>query len=478
MDVESDLLKDIEDLPDEDDDEMAVDECIRLDCYPYSFSPLLLFAPNGYFDKGYSNYNAVARYFAPAIGSDYNMLENVVYDRKNMQYEELLNYVIDRGCLVVCCIEAHFTAFQLMTNGTDKKSKQKNVSLLYYDPAGGRLQLMSGESAKKFALFRLMKCHYGDNQHIIDNTNHYKGHNNPIRRLIWSIWKSINRMEDINVASHYVELNLDKYVFLNVPGNTRAMSRQLTGCTCYFQAFLFGVLCKVGKPTVSVSGDDIGFDHGRSISFQNKKELGPVAKRICTFLLEFFAEDQPNDGGTLLMRPMTNNNFVLDFFRYRESPYYHKMIDFLQGYENSHGGGDGITNYAGDYYERQYRHVLQYYQETKCLHRYDKFSLGGATKSTPNTKTLTFVVGTDGAATKLARSDYYKFRAANFMFGFNANVIMNINDFHEFNSLRKNQLLRFYKEIEPIVGDCTDAIQLARGSTKYRDYCKYKREQP
>ena len=268
---------------------------------------------------------------------------------------------------------------------------------------------MSGDSAKKFALFRLMKCHYGDNQHIIDNTNHYKGHSNPIRRLIWQIWKGINRTEDISVASHSVDLNLSEYVFLNEPRNTRAMSRQLTGCTCYFQAFLFAVLCKVGKPTVSVSGDEIGFDHGRSISFRNKSELGPVAKRMCTFLLEFFAEDQPNDGGTLLMRPMTNNNFVLDFFRYRSSPYYHKMIEFLQAYD---GDDDSAIDYSDDYYERQYRHVLQYYQETKCLHRYDKFSLGGATKSTPNTKTLSYVVGTDGAAAKIARSDYYKFRVS------------------------------------------------------------------
>ena len=429
MEVEKDLLNDVGDLQDDlmdgdstgngsesssdnkgNDDEIVVDECVRLDCYPYSFSPLLLFAPSGYFDKGYSNYNAVARYFSPAIGSEYNMLENVVYDRKNMQYEDLLNYVIDRGCLVVCCIEAHFTAFQLLTIGNDKKSKQKNASLLYYDPAGGRLQLMSGESAKKFALFRLMKCHYGDNQHIIDNPNHYKGHNNPIRRSIWQIWRSINRMEDINVASHSVDLNLNQYVFLNEPKNTRAMSKQLTGCTCYFQAFLFAVLCKVGKPVVSVAGDDIGFEHGRSITLKNKDELGPVAKRICTFLLEFFAEDQPNNGGTLLMRPMTNNNFVLDFFRYRSSPYYHKMIDFLHGFS---GDEDGVgTTYGDDYYEQQYHHVLQYYQETKCLHRYDKFSLGGATKSTPNTKTLAFVVGTDGAAGKLARSDYYKFRVS------------------------------------------------------------------
>ncbi|VEU36574.1 unnamed protein product [Pseudo-nitzschia multistriata] len=486
MDTEEDLLNDVDDLHDdlggddecktetmegsenENESESVVDECIRLDCYPYSFSPLLLFAPGGYFDKGYSNYNAVARYFSPAIGSNYNMLENVVYDRKNMQYDELLNYVMDRHCLVVCCIDAHFTAFQFLGDGSETKPKPKASSLLYYDPAGGRLQLINGDSAKRFALFRLMKCHYGDNQHIIDNPNHYKGHSNPVRKLIWQIWKSINRMEDINVTSRSIDLNLGEYVFLNQPGNTRAMSKQLTGCTCYFQAFLFGVLCKVGKPYVSVSGDDIGLDYGRSISFSNKEELGPVTRRICTFLLEFFAEDQPDEGGTLLMRPMTNNNFVLDFFRYKSSPYYHKMVDYLQ----KCGTEDRTTGYGDDYYEQQYRHVLQYYQETKCLHRYDKFSLGGATKSTANTKTLSFVLGTDGAAGKLARSDYYKFRAANFMFGFNVNVILNVDDFHEFNSLRKNQLLRFYQDIEPIVGDCREALQSARGATKYRDYCK------
>ena len=47
------------------------------------------------------------------------------------------------------------------------------------------------------------------------------------------------------------------------------------------------------------------------------------------------------------------------------------------------------------------------------------------------------------------------------MFGFNANIILNINDFYEFNSLRKTQLVRFYNEIEPIIGDCKDAIQFS-----------------
>eukprot|EP00569_Conticribra_weissflogii_P013067 CAMPEP_0171380530 /NCGR_PEP_ID=MMETSP0879-20121228/29450_1 /TAXON_ID=67004 /ORGANISM="Thalassiosira weissflogii, Strain CCMP1336" /LENGTH=121 /DNA_ID=CAMNT_0011891651 /DNA_START=225 /DNA_END=587 /DNA_ORIENTATION=- len=38
-----------------------------LDSYPYAFSPLLLFTSNGYFDKGHSNYNAVAAFFEGAL---------------------------------------------------------------------------------------------------------------------------------------------------------------------------------------------------------------------------------------------------------------------------------------------------------------------------------------------------------------------------------------------------------------------------
>ena len=47
----------------------------ELDCYPYTFSPLLLFAQEHYFDKGYSNYNAVAQFFRPVMPCD--MLDNV-----------------------------------------------------------------------------------------------------------------------------------------------------------------------------------------------------------------------------------------------------------------------------------------------------------------------------------------------------------------------------------------------------------------
>ena len=58
-----------------------------VDCYPYAFSPLLLFAPSAYFDRGYSNYHAVAQFFSGVLEVD--MLTNVLADRKNMLYEEL-----------------------------------------------------------------------------------------------------------------------------------------------------------------------------------------------------------------------------------------------------------------------------------------------------------------------------------------------------------------------------------------------------
>ena len=78
---------------------MDRDKQIRLDCYPYSFSPLLLFSQSSYFDKGYSNYNAVARFFASVLGND--MLDNVVFDRKNMLYEDLFKHVTTNKSLVI-----------------------------------------------------------------------------------------------------------------------------------------------------------------------------------------------------------------------------------------------------------------------------------------------------------------------------------------------------------------------------------------
>jgi hypothetical protein len=114
----------------------------HLDCYPYTFSPLLLFAQSDYFDKGYSNYNAVAQFFAPAL-PDVNMLEGVLYDRKNMLYEDLLTLVTEKRMLVPCCIDAHFTAFQVLGDRT----------LIYYDPLNSGLELVTGDSYTALAGF-------------------------------------------------------------------------------------------------------------------------------------------------------------------------------------------------------------------------------------------------------------------------------------------------------------------------------------
>lgn len=141
------MLMDIDTLADEDDDvsmadrdnnnrshadnsnvdlqdmEPYIHKDYTLDCYPYTFSPLLLFSSDGYFDKGYSNYNAVASFFDGVLkevidgnageandgsaggkkesswrnsmraspqkgheedGGGIDMLEGVVYERKNM----------------------------------------------------------------------------------------------------------------------------------------------------------------------------------------------------------------------------------------------------------------------------------------------------------------------------------------------------------------------------------------------------------
>ena len=240
-----------------------------LDCYPYTFSPLLLFTNSGYFDRGYSNYNAVAAFFAPAlrelggggstgagtttssgnngIGSasnaregladqgnnnnsnnwtkvegrngkrehrnsphggggrngttnedmaatsssssagasamdtkdsstttdmppnnyddgGFNMLHSVIYDNKNLTYDELFHHIIQTSSIVTCCIDAHFTAFQMLNKST----------LLYYDPLQPSLLVARTErDVHLAALYLLMKCHYGDNAHIHENEKYY-----------------------------------------------------------------------------------------------------------------------------------------------------------------------------------------------------------------------------------------------------------------------------------------------------------------
>ena len=228
---------DDDDDDDEDDDEEISD--IELDCYPYTFSPLLLFAQSGYFDKGHSNYNAVSQFFSPVLRNlddpddDIDMLHNVVYDRKNMLYEDLLNYVIDNECLVTCCIEAHFTAFKMFRQG-------KKPYLVHYDPLRRELQMGQGQDAKKFAIFMMMKCNYGDGQHIQDNKDHYVGNAmNYARQTIYHLYKKINQVDTCSgVYLSGIRLNLNRYVLFNGKDSYTSMSTQLTGNTCYFQTFL------------------------------------------------------------------------------------------------------------------------------------------------------------------------------------------------------------------------------------------------
>eukprot|EP00804_Cyclotella_cryptica_P011896 CCRYP_004399-RA/>CCRYP_004399-RA protein AED:0.06 eAED:0.06 QI:211/0.78/0.8/1/0.71/0.6/15/1860/1813 len=414
-----------------------------LDCYPYTFSPLLLFSSDGYFDRGYSNYNAVATFFDSVLkevigdnqlessdgsngdkkasswmnskraspqrghedeGGGIDMLEGVVYERKNMNYDDLYNYIVDTKSIVTCCIDAHFTAFQIINPKT----------LIYYDPLSPTLRVAKGEGeVQKVAVFLLLKCNYGDNQHIQENKSHYTGAtSSDLQRIIQKL---------------------------------SSMSTQLTGNTCYFQTYLFTLLCKVGKPKISADG--------RSIELQNVDLLEQATVSIARFLLTFFI-----DSDKKILRPLTNSNFILDFHRYVDSPYYSSFVGYLKR-----------KNIDVPSYDAQYSNVMSYYIFNKSLHGYDKFTLEGATSSTPNTKSLQHVQGTDGASQKLARGDYYKYRAANLMFGCNAGAMYGISNFSQFNSWRKNQLLSFYEVLHGNIHGITDRIE-KEGLTKYRDY--------
>ena len=483
-----------------------------LDCYPYSFSPLLLFTNGGYFDRGYSNYNAVAAFFAPALkglggggpppengdgaaaemgsgrGSrrsstggnngngregeptngengdegtamgddgmdeydeyDINMLHGVLYDRKNVTYDELFNFLARNQMLVTCCIDAHFTAFQLLPN--PRGGKATAPILVYYDPMQSSLSVVKNEGdVHKAALWLLMKCHYGDNGHIIDNKTYYTGPTSTkLQYAVYNIWKNINNrsLGQLGIKWQRMPLNLTEYLFVNDRDGS-GMSKQLTGNTCYFQTYLFALLCKAGKPFLSPDG--------RSISLRDAPLLEKATIRIAQFLLTFFV-----DADARVLRPYTNSNFILDFHRYSHSPYFTSFVKYLK-YKRAK---------VPDY-EKQYEGVAMYYSFVKNLHGYDKFVLEGATASTPNSKSLQYVTSTDGAIRKLGRGDYYKYRAANLMFGCNAGAMSGIGSFCEFNSWRKNQLLAFYEVLKGRIGGVAGQIGAAK-LTKYRDYCE------
>lgn len=208
----------------------------------------------------------------------------------------------------------------------------------------------------------------------------------------------------------------------------------------------FGVLCKVGQL-------DWAKDRQR-VRVVRMGLLEETTAAMMDFILRFFAPSPER------LRPLSNSNVVLDFYRYRESPYFMIATHYLQHL------GRPVPNY-----EDQYHQLLEYFRGQKCLHSYDRFSLDGAMSSTPNTKSLQGVCGTEDATSKLARSQYYKYKAANLMFGFNSHIMAGLDSFSEFNSLRKNQLLRYYEKLHDELRGCPAAV--AAKLTKYRDYCMY-----
>lgn len=314
-----------------------------LDCYPYTFSPLLLFAESSYFDKGYSNYNSVARFFSSAI--DVDMLGNVLYDRKNMLYDDLLEYVVTNQMLVTCCIDSHFTAFQVL----------RGRAALYYDPLSPSVKLVSGDSFDTLVGFLLLKCNYGDSQHMTEHEDYYTGSkSNRTRRELYKLWRKVNKLSVKmlhGVSWRDVPLELDRYLLVNSARDYHAMSTQLTGNTCYFQVYLFALLCKAGAPTLTRS----------SVAFGNVDKLAQVTVALSKFLLSFFAQGQADS--RQMLRPLTNSNVVLDFYRYQAAPYHTLVSQYLrqQGLE------------VPDY-EQQYHLLLGYFTDTKprpkTLHQY------------------------------------------------------------------------------------------------------------
>jgi hypothetical protein len=362
---------------------MQTEAGYELDCYPYTFSPLLLFAPGHYFDKGFSNYNSVASFFAPAL--DVNMVENVLYERGNKLYEDLVVQVVKNRMLVTCCIEAHFTAFQVIS---DK-------ALIYYDPLNAEIQLVSGTGCETLIIFLLLKCNYADSQHIQEHKTYYTGSDaNPTRRMIYKQWQKINTLSvgNLNLDRHVsnVSLNLDRYLLANNKSNPRTMSTQKTGNTCYFQCYLFALLCRVGQPSLARDGS--------SLDLADEEKLAEVTVDVSRFLLEFFVQDESTKNADgRFMRPLTNSNVVVDFNRYEEAAYYKVVTTYLRSRQLP------VPDYG-----KQYAEMMRYFKETKTLHHYGRFGLEGNVSSVPNSKSLQAVVSTEDAIYKLARSNYYK----------------------------------------------------------------------
>ena len=220
------------------------------------------------------------------------------------------------------------------------------------------------------------------------------------------------------------------------------MDAQRTGNTCYFQTFLFALLCRAGGPLTI---------QGSTLHVPDPARLERCSVAVARFLLEFW---RGPDG---CLRPLTNANVLLDFSRYKAAPYFDLCVKYLAKYSTT-------VNYA-----RQITEVHSYLCRTRILHRYADFSLVGAVSSAPNTKSLQRIGhANDDAVSQLARAHFYKYRATSLAFGFHAQIVLRLRDFAGFHSLRKNCLLDHYADLQPILSNILEAPLLQRGL--HRDY--------
>lgn len=99
-----------------------------------------------------------------------------------------------------------------------------------------------------------------------------------LQLVSYNLWNKINSLtlSDLNGCRWVnLPLNLEKYLFINNSQKFSSMSIQLTGNTCYFQTYLFTLLCKVGKPKIS--------SDGRSIELQNVDLLEQATVSMLSF---------------------------------------------------------------------------------------------------------------------------------------------------------------------------------------------------
>ena len=115
-----------------------------------------------------------------------------------------------------------------------------NKSLLFYDPMSPSLQMVSGEDYTTLVLFCLLKCAYGDSQHIQEHEDHYTSPTSGrVRRLIYQLWRKIHQMDlsQLRYSRSQVNLGLSDYLLVNNAKDPKSMSTQATGNTCYFQVW-------------------------------------------------------------------------------------------------------------------------------------------------------------------------------------------------------------------------------------------------